>query len=382
MTVGSANGTTLQAQFPSLATSTSGNCIISVQNANGFSNLLNFKEGTSIGIGNPPAGSSGIAATLTGITPNSGPVGTQITVIGTGFAFAGNQVLIGGNVAATVGSANGTSLIFAIPNTVPAYCASGAQGSCGTYALGNGNPAAYTFTVNNGVGPSNALTLTVTGGYVATTVPGKITDVTIANNPPGFVGENVFDASFSADTNVTGENDPISLSGTGAPAGTSFTTTAQNTLSLIGIPTQAGTFTISVTATDTATNSSVTKQFTITITPQVPPPVLSSLTPSSGPVGTTVTINGTSFSAPAIPSTSMSVPHTRTSIRTGPALPSPCRLLTTAPISAITVRWRHRPPWCGSPAAGLNIQVSNIGQNNGETPGVPSNILGFTVTGQ
>lgn len=67
--------------------------------------------------------------TVTRIAPTSGPVGTQVTITGTGFAARGNTVKFGSGYIKGLDSSDGTSLQFAIPEGLD-LCAPEGQGPC------------------------------------------------------------------------------------------------------------------------------------------------------------------------------------------------------------------------------------------------------------
>jgi len=81
---------------------------------------------------------------LTSLSANTGPIGSSVTIYGTGFDAANNTVVFGAQPLASIAS-NGTSLTF----TVPPYTASGV----------------VNVKVVNSRGTSNTLTFTVTSYY-------------------------------------------------------------------------------------------------------------------------------------------------------------------------------------------------------------------------
>src|SRR5437868_7085794 len=100
---------------------------------------------------------------------------------------------------------------------------------------------------------------------------------------------------------ITASNGPIiSYNATGLPAGLSVNT---STGLISGTPTTAGTYSVTI----SATNSSGTGSATLTLTIKPPPPVITSATTASGTVGIafsyqiTATNNPTSFNATGLP---------------------------------------------------------------------------------
>jgi len=99
---------------------------------------------------------------------------------------------------------------------------------------------------------------------------------------------------------ITATNSPTSFNATGLPAGLTVNTT---TGLISGTPTTAGTYSVTI----SATNSTGTGSATLTLTINPPPPVITSATTASGTVGVafsyqiTATNNPTSFNATGLP---------------------------------------------------------------------------------
>jgi len=139
---------------------------ITVSNANGTSNAATFTV-------TDPSVSQGV--TLRAITPNSGPVGTTVTLTGFGFT-SDNVVHFGGGAIANVPIASSIAvacttdpscipgirqtLTFTVPFSVGPYCPSGTM--CPMY-MQEITPGTYTVYVQNGNGSSNSVSFTVTG---------------------------------------------------------------------------------------------------------------------------------------------------------------------------------------------------------------------------
>jgi len=183
------------------------------------------------------------APSITGLAPASGPVGTAVTITGTNFS------------GATGVSFNGTAAVFTVANgttittTVPAGASSGPVAVTVGASTSNGvaftvlPPAPVITALSPSTGPvGTAVTLTGTnfGGAIAVSFNGTT-------------------ASFTL-------NSPTSITAA-VPAGT--------TTGLVTVTTPGGT----------------SNGFTFTVT--APAPVISSLSPNSGPVGTAVVITGT-----------------------------------------------------------------------------------------
>jgi hypothetical protein len=97
--------------------------------------------------------------TISYLTPNFGPQGTQVTVYGTNFSYSGNTVNFGTTAVPNLYSTNSTSLVFTVPVGVGTiYCI---QAPCN-----QPTSQAYNVSVTNSNGTSsNATTFTVTRLY-------------------------------------------------------------------------------------------------------------------------------------------------------------------------------------------------------------------------
>ncbi|MBI5825912.1 MAG: IPT/TIG domain-containing protein [Chloroflexi bacterium] len=273
---------------------------------------------------------------ITSFTSNSGPVGTSVTITGTGFTgatsfkFNGTPALFladsdttiiavvpagaaTGKLTVTTAGGTGTSAdTFTVTVPVPAPTITNftpASGPVGTSVTISGanfsgatevsfNGTAATFTVDSDTSISTSLPAGATTGTISvTTAEGTATSAdtftvtalpvpapTITSFSPdnGPVGTNVTisGANFSGATDV-------SFNGTAA----TFTVDSDTSISA-SVPAGATTGTISVTTAE-GTGTSVD---TFTVTVPVPAPAITSFTPTSGPVGTSVTISGANFS--------------------------------------------------------------------------------------
>ena len=183
--------------------------------------------------------------TITSFSPASGPAGTMVTINGTGFTGASAVAFNGLGASFTITSDT------AIQATVPTRAATGPI----TVSAPSGTvTSASNFTVVN---PLAITSFSPTSGPAGTAV---------TVNGSGFTG--VTAVAFNG---VAG----------------SFTITSDTILQAT-VPTGAVTGPITVSApSGTATSAN---SFTV-----INPPTISSFSPTSGPVGTTVTINGTNF---------------------------------------------------------------------------------------
>jgi hypothetical protein len=195
------------------------------------------------GSGGPPP-----APTVSSFSPTSGHVGDSVTITGTGFTGASAVAFNGTNASSF--TVNSDTQITA---TVP----SGA--TTGTLSV----------TTANGTGTSS-------GSFTVLPPAPTITSFSPTSGP---VGTSV----VITGTNFTG----ASAVKFNATAASSFTVNSATQITAI-VPSGATTGPISVTTSGgTGTSSS---NFTV-----VPPPVVSSFSPTSGPVGTSVTLSGSGF---------------------------------------------------------------------------------------
>jgi len=188
---------------------------------------------------------SGPVPTIAGFTPASGPVGTGVTINGTSFTGATAVAFNGVSATFTVTSAT------AIQATVPAGATTGP----------------LTVTAPSG-------TATSASSFTVVPVP-AIASFSPTSGPVG-TAVTINGTSFTGATRVV-------FNGVSA----TFTVTSDSAIQT-SVPAGATSGPVSVTAAGgTATSSS---SFTV-----ISPPAISSFAPTSGPVGSPVTISGTSF---------------------------------------------------------------------------------------
>ena len=197
---------------------------------------------------------SGPPPTVTGLGPTSGAVGASVTITGSYFgSSAGSSIVTFNGKPAALTSWTATSIVVAVP----------AGATTGPVVVTVGGVA------------SNGVTFTVTGTAAPT--------IASLNPTSGAVGASV---------TITGTN-------FGSPQGTStvtFNGTAATTITGWGamsitakVPAGATTGPVAVTVGGVASNG-----VTFTVTGTVAP-TIASLNPTSGAVGTSVTITGTNF---------------------------------------------------------------------------------------
>jgi hypothetical protein len=189
--------------------------------------------------------------TITSFSPTGGPVGTVVTVTGTGFLGA-SSVKFNGTVATAFTVSSGTQITATVPT--------GATTGKISVTTGGGTATSTAdFTVTNGTAPT-ITSFTPTFGPAGTRVTITGTNFTGATDVK--IGTK-FDPAFKVDS------------------GTQITATVQNGAQngpvIVTSPSGTGT---------SSTN------FTVGTAPI---PQITSFTPTSGPVGTKVTLTGTGF---------------------------------------------------------------------------------------
>src|SRR5437870_2542616 len=198
--------------------------------------------------------------TITSFTPTSGPVGTMVTISGTDFT---------GATAVTLNGVSGDPFTVTsatvIQDTVPMGATTG---PLSVTTPGGTATSASVFTVVNDTTPP---AVSITSPLASATVAGTLTLSASATDNVGVAG---------VQFNLDGVN--LGAEVTAAPYAISWNTTlAAN-----------GSHTLTAVARDTAGNTATTAAVSVTV---VRAPTITSFTPTSGPVGTIVTISGTDF---------------------------------------------------------------------------------------
>ena len=141
---------------------------ISVTNANSIlSNTVNFTLMSSPACGGTNCASTVLAASSTSTTPSisyllpsSGPVGTQVTIVGSGFDSS-SHVLIDTGAIGSSSYLDNTHITFTVPSSFGALCDPGAF--CSNIAFSTA-PGSHKIAVKTASGTSNAVNFTVTLG--------------------------------------------------------------------------------------------------------------------------------------------------------------------------------------------------------------------------
>ena len=237
----------------------------------------------NVSVTTPGGTSNGVLFTVTlpvpvlsSLNPTSGPVGTSVTISGTNLSGA-TSVSFNGTAQTTIASNTASSLVVAVPTGA---------------TTGN-----VTVTTPNGT--SNGLTFTVTNAQLAVSQSGTSYP---SNGPAYNFGSQVQNTSSSAVafTLTNAGTAPLTISSISTSG--NYTTTGANPTSVAAGSTGTVSVVFSPTATGTRPGTlmivSSLGNYTVNLTGtgSVAPPALTSLSPSNGPVGTSVTLTGTDLS--------------------------------------------------------------------------------------
>jgi len=310
-----------------------GICLILMLGLAGCSSVKSVAPATSTTTPPPP-----LPPSITSVSPNSGPIGTSVTITGANFgATQGASTVTFNGIPATPASWSATSIVVPVPagaatgNVIVTVSGVASAGVPFTVAT---NPPPPTPAISNLSPPSGpaGTSVTITGtnfgvtqassqvtfNRIAATITNwsatAIVAIVPANATSGYVVVTVNSVS-SAGVLFTLPGTPgiASLSPPSGPTGTSVTITGTNfsatqgtsTLTFDGatvtptiwgatsitftIPAAATTGNVIVTVNGIASNA---VQFSV-----FPVPVITSLSPTTGAVGVPVTITGTNFGA-------------------------------------------------------------------------------------
>ena len=299
-TIGSvaSNGTSLTFTIPAYVSN--GTVDIRVLNSRGTSNALSFTVMSYFSYGcnypynygsyncggtNLPYNDT-MRPTLTSLTPTSGAVGSTVTVYGSGFTTNGNSVRFGQGVIANLNSFDGRGLSFTVPAQLSGF---GSQ----VMTLDT-----YNVSVTNGSGYStNALPFTVTS--LASSASPTIVSVSGPTSLlPGVSGTWTVVVNNHGNTYLTTSvNWGDQGQGYAAVAPQTVIQQGTQTLTFSHAYAQTGTYTVAFTASNSS--GSQTSSATVAVSPSATTQnlTLTSLSPTSGRVGTQVTLTGSGFTA-------------------------------------------------------------------------------------
>jgi hypothetical protein len=343
--------------------------------------------GLLVGLLAVPSALANGGPTISSISPTCGPVGTSVDVTGNNFQGTTSVTFNGVTAAfvaqsshlikATVPTGATTGKIRVVTGdgsdtsaadfTVSSSCApmptilsfSPSSGPVGTSVTINGTGLSGTTAVKFGGVAASAFSVNPSGTQISTTVPsgavtGKITVTTPGGTATSATNFTVTTtaptiSSFSPKSGPVGTSVRINGSGfAGATAvrfngvSASFTVNTQGTRIDTKVPTGATTGKITVTTPGgTATSAA---NFTVT----VPAPTISSFSPTSGRTGTAVTITGTAFTG----ATAVRFGGVRASF----AVNSATQITATVPVGAVTGKISITTPG-GTGTSAMNFTV-------------------------
>jgi hypothetical protein len=280
-----------------------------------------------VSVGDRPSNAAIFTVTfgITGIAPNSGPVGTSVTITGTNLgstqgtstvkfngvaatptSWSTTQIVVpvpaaatSGPVVVTIGGVSSPGITFTVTPVITSVSpTSGAVGASVTIAGSGFGTTQGTSTVTfNG---SAATPTSWSSTSIVVPIPAAATSgplvVTVGGVPSSGIPYTVTPviSSVSPTSGAVGSSVTITGSGFGAAQGTSTVTfngvaatpTSWSSTSIaVPVPSGATSGNVVVTVNGVASNG---VSFTVR-------PAITSLSPASGPVGTSVTITGTSF---------------------------------------------------------------------------------------
>ncbi len=225
--------------------------------------------------------------TITYLSPNSGGVGTAVTVFGTGFSTTGNSIHFGNGVITNLNSPDGRSVSFVVPSQLTGF---GTQTLIvGTYNVSVANSAGITTntmpfsvtSVYSGVAPS----ITTVNGPTTLGVGMQGTWTLQVNNPGGTY---LTVSANWGDTTVYGYS---------ASAPQTIYTQGQTTVTFTHTYYAGGTYTPTFTASNSSgQQNSASASVLVSGSGGVGTITLSYLAPTAGYAGTQVVLSGTGFS--------------------------------------------------------------------------------------
>jgi len=280
----------------------SGLVMVYVANSRGSSNslqlnVINFTGGNgcvypyNTGYGN--CGGCGIYGipcanaqlSITSLSPDNGAVGSQVTIYGSGFTTSGNTVRFGSGIITNIGSQDGRAISFTVPANLVGY--NNQVVGLGTYPVSVTNASGYT---------SNTLQFTVNalGGTNAPTISNVSGPSTLATGVTGTWTLNILTGN-STYTNVSvrwGDEGTYGYS-TAAPQTTYLS--GQQTFTFTHSYAVGGTYTVTFTATNLSGQSNTASATVVVSGSGSGQITLTSISPSSGRVGTQVVLQGSGF---------------------------------------------------------------------------------------
>lgn len=325
--------------LPSGVTLSSAGMLSGTPNANGPFNFSVTATDHSTGTGPYSSVPRGYSLTIVNIPPIAGAASATVA-----YGSTSNPI--------TLNISGGTPISVAV-STAAAHGTATASGTSITYTPTTGfrGSDSFTYTATNSAGTSPPATVTIT-------VSNPTITVTAGNPLTAQVG-----AAYTQTFTASGGAAPYTLSVSGLPAGLSQTGTTSNSVTVSGTPTAAGSFSLTVTGSDSSTGTgpvAISQGFTLSVSA----PALG-LTP---PAGTLTATYATAYSQQYTASGG-TAPYSYTisagALPTGVSLDSASGLLSGTPIQtgsfSFSVRATDSSTGAGAPftvTQGYTLQVA------------------------
>lgn len=280
----------------------SGLVMVYVANSRGSSNslqlnVINFTGGSgcvypyNTGYGNcGGCGMYGISCptarlVITSLSPDSGAVGSQVTVYGSGFTTTGNTVRFGSGIITNIGSNDGRAISFTVPANMTGY--NNLPVGLGVYPVSVSNASGYT---------SNTLPFTVTalGGTNAPTISNVSGPSTLATGVTGTWTLSILTGQ-STYTSVSVRWGDEGMYGSMASAPQTTYLTGSQTFTFTHSYATSGTYTVTFTVSNLSGQSNTATATVVVSGSGSGQVTLNSITPQSGRVGTQVILQGSGF---------------------------------------------------------------------------------------
>jgi hypothetical protein len=298
--------------FTTGASMAPGQYMLLIQGLDSNNNVLASAQGVfTVALANNQTNLStvpGVAApVITSVTPYPAVIGSAMTITGSGFTSSGLGTFVelnagsgtqspGASYSIPLGSAtissNGTTITFATPNP------SAGPGTYNVAVANLNNPAATRF--------SNSMSVTLAASTVSTasvpvissiTPSATIGNTTVVISGSGFVPGDIVNFTAGSNTGSPNASYVMTTGFTVAPDGSTITFLAPN------FSAGAGTYSVVVGSPSNPSASRYSNQVSINLTnpvaaaASVAAPVISSISPLTAAVGSTVTITGSGFTS-------------------------------------------------------------------------------------
>ncbi len=235
---------------------------------------------------------------LQSLSPNLVAIGNTVTLYGTGFT-SDNTILLASGAIAHVASYNGTSLSFTVPSTIGPDCSGTTL--CPDW-IRQLTPGTYNVSIENTYGTSNTLTLTITangiiqGGYQSPVISSISAPTQLT------VGQTGTWTVYATSQTQNGQQLNYAVNwgdGSNNPYSQNFSASTVSSGTFTHAYSSPGTYTSTFTVTDSngQSNSASASVIVSGQQNQTSSLYIQSLSPSSGVVGTTVTIYGSGFTS-------------------------------------------------------------------------------------